>query len=116
LWGKFAQRIKDGQMKLCRDDFEAEELVRDGTKEVTQLDPIFQGYLARYNHSDYAQITSECTNIPIASFTTAYARVKLYKLLESLGERVLYTDTDSVIFISRENDTNPATGNKHICY
>jgi hypothetical protein len=98
-------------MTLCKDDYEVDELLNDGSKEVTQLDTIFQGYLARYNHSDYAKIISGCTNIPIASFTTAYARVKLYKLLDSLGERVLYTDTDSVIFISRENDANPATGN-----
>lgn len=34
------------------------------------------------------------TNIFIASFTTAWARLKLYSELEKLGESVLYFDTD----------------------
>ena len=38
------------------------------------------------------------TNIFIACFTTALARLKLYAELEKLGEQVLYCDTDSVIY------------------
>ena len=38
------------------------------------------------------------TNIFIASFTTALARLKLYDKLEELGEQALYYDTDSVIY------------------
>ena len=35
------------------------------------------------------------TNIFIACFTTALARLKLYAELETLEEQVLYYDTDS---------------------
>lgn len=38
------------------------------------------------------------TNAIIAAYTTAQARVKLYSYLKSLGKRVLYCDTDSVVF------------------
>ena len=38
------------------------------------------------------------TNVFIAIFTTAHARLKLYEVLETLQERVLYYDTDSVIY------------------
>jgi hypothetical protein len=38
------------------------------------------------------------TNIFLASFTTAHARLRLYSVLDRLGENVLYFDTDSVIF------------------
>ena len=38
------------------------------------------------------------TNIFIAIYTTAHARLKLYSALETLQERVLYFDTDSVIY------------------
>ena len=41
---------------------------------------------------------NEETNIFIAIFTTAHARLKLYSALETLQERVLYYDTDSVIY------------------
>ena len=40
------------------------------------------------------------TNIIIASFTTALAQLKLYSVLEILGDRDLYCDTDSVVFKS----------------
>ena len=40
--------------------------------------------------------------MPIAAYTTAQARLKLYSFLERLGERVLYYDTDSIIYLSRE--------------
>ena len=38
-------------------------------------------------------------NIFVACFTTCHARLKLYAALEALGERVLYFDTDSVIYL-----------------
>ena len=40
------------------------------------------------------------TNVPLAVFTTTYARLKLLKTLIKLDKRVLYFDTDSIIFIS----------------
>ena len=41
---------------------------------------------------------SNKTNIFITAFTTCWARLKLYSYLNILGDRVLYYDTDSVIF------------------
>ena len=38
------------------------------------------------------------TNVFIAAFTTSHARLKLYDALDTLKERVLYYDTDSVIY------------------
>lgn len=40
------------------------------------------------------------TNAVIAAYTTTTARLKLYEYIEKLGERVLYFDTDSVIYVS----------------
>ena len=50
------------------------------------------------------------TNVFIAAFTTCWARLSLYSLLEMLDRRVLYFDTDSVIFVGRTGDNNPKTG------
>ena len=44
------------------------------------------------------------TNIFLASFTTMWARLKLYSVLDTLKENVLYFDTDSVIFKTQKND------------
>ena len=50
-------------------------------------------------------------NIVIAAFTTAYARLKLYDLLDLLQERVLYYDTDSVIYVHEPGKPDPPLGN-----
>ena len=41
-------------------------------------------------------------NVFVASFTTSRARERLYEALQLLGERVLYFDTDSVIYPEEE--------------
>ncbi len=41
------------------------------------------------------------TNVILAAFVTCYARLELYKAIDTLGERTLYFDTDSVYYISR---------------
>lgn len=51
------------------------------------------------------------TSVSHAAFITAYARLELYNELEKLQDRVLYFDTDSIIFISRPNTYQPKLGN-----
>ena len=49
---------------------------------------ICRGFLLEMSH----------VNVFIAAFTTANARTRLYNVLYNLDRRVLYYDTDSVIF------------------
>ena len=37
-------------------------------------------------------------------FTTSHARLRLYDLLDTLGDRVCYMDTDSTIYIDDESE------------
>ena len=46
----------------------------------------------------------------MAAFVTAQGRLKLYSELEKLGERVLYMDTDSIIFKSKPGEYEPQLG------
>ena len=50
------------------------------------------------------------SNIFIAAMTTCHARLKLYREIARLGERVLF-DTDSIVFISRPGEYEPPLGN-----
>lgn len=43
---------------------------------------------------------SDKTNVVIAAFTSCQARLKLHDVLEKLGDRALYYDTDSVVFVT----------------
>ena len=48
-------------------------------------------------------VPSNKSNIFIAAFTTAWARLKLYEALDIMQEQVLYYDTDSVIYRCKRN-------------
>lgn len=51
------------------------------------------------------------TNIYAAVFTTAYARMRLYEFLAKVGGRLIYCDTDSVIYeLSPNPDENLKVG------
>ncbi len=50
------------------------------------------------------------TNVAIAAFVTANARLKLYNTINKLGKRLLYCDTDSMIFVSKKGDFMPEIG------
>ena len=62
------------------------------------------------NIGDFAE-QNDKVNVVIAAFTTAYARLKLYDLLDLLQERVLYYDTDSVIYVHEPGKPAPPLGN-----
>jgi len=55
--------------------------------------------VAYTNEDEFVEVMGN-TNVVLAAFTTAQARLSLYEYIEKLGERVLYFDTDSVIFLS----------------
>ena len=63
-----------------------------------------------YENNENFIAANDKTNVVIAAFTTAYARLKLYDVLDQLQVRALYYDTDSVIFVSKPGDPEPPTG------
>ena len=50
------------------------------------------------NLKDQFVDNSKNTNVYIACFTTSHARLILYDKLDHLNEKVLYFDTDSIIY------------------
>ena len=65
----------------------------------------------RYEYGEKFVQPDPKTNVVIASFTTAYARLQLYEELDMLQERVLYYDTDSVIYLMQPGQPEPQLGN-----
>ena len=85
---------------LDSDQYEVSEalMVNDETVEI------------QYTNKDEFVEEKGKVNIVIAAFTTAYARLKLYDLLDLLQERVLYYDTDSVIYVHEPGKPDPPLG------
>ena len=112
IWGKFAQRpnlTKTEQIDEPQVFFDY--LTSD---EITVLDANLVNdeiIEIRYEHGDKIVQPNPNTNVVIAAFTTAHARLQLYDELDMLQERVLYYDTDSVIYLSQPGQPEPRMGN-----
>ena len=102
LWGKTGQRGNMPRTVVVYSTKHFNAIVFNDEYEV--------GIVDRLPHHEYAwQITYKLkseflvkeprnSNVYIAAFTTTWARIKLWKKLHELGERVLYYDTDSIIY------------------
>ena len=80
------------------------DLVTNPNKIVKNVDICRENLLlVNWDDTESSVEPHACSNVIVAAFVTAQARLKLYGILEKLNERVLYFDTDSII-------TNPIYG------
>ena len=112
MWGKFGQRLNKTQLQTFDDPQAFHRFLDTNTLDVQHVSVINEDMVeVHYKHQDEDIPVSPNLNIFVACFTTCHARLKLYKALEQLGERVLYYDTDSVIYWTDEGQPNPDLGN-----
>ena len=111
FWGKFGQRTNLTQTSYISDtkhffDFMTSDQqdiknIRFVNDQAVQVDWAYR--------DDFVELSCR-TNVVIAAYTTAMARLKLYSYLQHLGKRALYCDTDSIIFTAKPGDWNPPLG------
>jgi hypothetical protein len=109
LWGKLAQRPNQSQTAICTEYTHYHKIVSDPKLVITgeimvNLDTIIVNY--KYKEDIFGR--SGNTSIAISSMVTAYARLKLYDEMEKIEKsspgRVLYFDTDSIVFTFKEHE------------
>jgi len=114
FWGKFGQRLNMRQTQLFHETESDKffQFLSDRTKDVHDFhvisDDIIQLEWTTHHHTFIPE--NDNTNIYLATFTTCWARLKLYEVLDKLNDRVCYYDTDSVIYISRPGCYDPPLG------
>jgi hypothetical protein len=111
FWGKFGQRPDQTSMKYFDQSEEFFDFVFCGLYTIKAVRIVNDEMVA----VTYASIEAAVQELPsgnpvIAAYVTAQARLKLYSYLEQLGERVLYFDTDSVIYVKGEGDCDLECG------
>jgi hypothetical protein len=105
LWGHFGMREEFKKTVYVSTLEEQVNIIyNDKYKEVSQIIINDEIRLMEYKSKEEYRKPNKTTNIYIACFTTAHARLRLYELLEILSWRVLYMDTDSVIFIDDNSE------------
>ena len=99
FWGKFGERQNKPTTEAIYFPADLCSKLTSPVIEVSQVRMCTEEMLEVVYTKDKDDVTpSSKINIFIAAFTTCWARLKLYSYLDLLGERVLYYDTDSVIF------------------
>lgn len=113
FWGKFGQRNQMAKTEYFTEAVAYFNLVFDPRHIVKNVRIVNDSLVAvTYEQAnDFVEVLNN-TNPVIAAYTTAQARLKLYSYIEKLQERVLYFDTDSIIYVSRPDDEyTPPIGN-----
>ncbi|XP_053405164.1 uncharacterized protein LOC128558905 [Mercenaria mercenaria] len=111
FWGKFGQKLNKNQVEFIDEPALYFEKLTSDREEVTAVNFVSNEMVEiRWKYKDEFVEPTGKTNVVIAAYTTAQARLKLYSYLEKLGPRALYADTDSVVFTSKVGDWMPSLG------
>ena len=112
FWGKFGQHPNQTQITTCTKQSEFFQIIRDDRQVIHRIE-IANEHMIEVFHSfqEVCDPVQTYVNIFVACFITSYARLKLYNALDILQKRVLYMDTDSVIYTQKPTESIIPTGN-----
>ena len=99
FWGKFGERNNKPQTHVIQSAHQLYCLLNNPSYHISTVRICTEDVMEVVTTRAKEEVEQNVkTNIFIAIYTTAHARLKLYSALETLQERVLYYDTDSVIY------------------
>ena len=105
FYGKFGQRTNMKKTVFVKDIKTLMQILTDPSKQLVDYhimnDDVIQ---VEYKNTEDFECQSFNTNVTIAAFCTSWARLKLWSVMQKLGKRVLYHDTDSIIFSVKEGE------------
>ena len=112
LWGKLGQDPRLAKAIVTQNAAEYTKLVQieyRGEIEVQEMLGLPEGQtmikFAQNKEDDFQN-----KNVSVAAFVAAYGRIYLWETLHKLGERVLYHDTDSIVYEHRKDEMNVEIG------
>ena len=112
FWGKFGERLNKPTVESGTAPHGLFEYLNNLLMVIHVIRVFSEDFLeVVFCFMDEDASKSKKTNIFIAAFTTAQARLKLYSYLDPLRDQVLYYDTDSVIYSCKPGQTTIALGN-----
>ena len=111
FYGKFGQRTNMKKTLFVKDIKHLMQVLTDPGKLLMDFhimnDDVIQ---VEYKNTEDFECQSFNTNVTIAAFCTSWARLKLWSVMQKLGKRVLYHDTDSIIFSVKDGEYVPPLG------
>ncbi|KAK5638387.1 hypothetical protein RI129_012682 [Pyrocoelia pectoralis] len=111
FWGKLGQRENQSKTSIVREPGEFYNMMTNPSININSVLPINEdALLVNWESKEEAYSPLSTVNVVLAAYTTAQARLKLYEHLERLEERVIYYDTDSIIYVSAPEQYDPPLG------
>lgn len=111
FWGKFGQRANLEQVDFVTEPNIYFDKLTSDQEVVTAVNYVSNDMIEmRWKYAESFANSNTNTNVVIAAYTTAQARLKLFSYLDNLGQRALYADTDSVIFTAKDGEWKPVLG------
>ena len=103
LWGKMSQGVNKPKTRYIKTMADYCKIVNDPTLTVTDFH-IFNNEVVVVETKAAADYPVETAfqNFMIGCFTTSYARLHLYNILDTVGTSCLYFDTDSVLWVEKD--------------
>ena len=103
LWGKYAQRPNQQKTVICKTYEQFRKVMSDSKHIIKGYEEIDENtVLVSFKYVDDKYDTTTQRNVGLAAMVTGYARVMLYEIIDQIeqsqSQRILYCDTDSVIF------------------
>ena len=107
LWGKLGEAENKSRTEFITHPEKLLQLLTTPEVEVTSLILVKEDNCCiKWRYREESKKNSAISNVVLAAFTTAHARLKLYEYLQTLDERALYYDTDSVFYVTDLRNEN----------
>uniref|UniRef100_A0A1I7U811 DNA-directed DNA polymerase n=1 Tax=Caenorhabditis tropicalis TaxID=1561998 RepID=A0A1I7U811_9PELO len=111
LWGKFAQRIDRENTVVIIDPMEFWKMFFDTSVVIMDVLPVNDVLVVKFRKQKETLQSLKTSAIQLASYTTSYARLRLYRFMELVGgDNILYTDTDSIVYAVPDGSMDPLEG------
>ena len=111
FWGRFGMNTNKTQYMIISNPAQWFEMLSDNQYIIHNADLSHPGYIQVFYSHNISMYDEGCqTSVTLAAFVTCQARLKLYGELKKLDSRVLYFDTDSILYVSKKDEYEPALG------
>jgi len=106
LWGRYGMNTDKTNVKFVYKYNEWVEMLLNKNNKIHNIDFSNENFLiVFYSHVKDHYNQNYDVSVVLAAFVTCHARLVLYNELIKLDRRVLYYDTDSIVFLTNSNST-----------
>lgn len=111
LWGRLGMKTNKSKKAFINNSNDLLKMMINPSYDVSSFHELSNdSILLSYSLKTECEQIQSYVNVILAAYTSALARIQLYKYLDMLKERCLYHDTDSIIFTWKENEERPELG------